>query len=129
MLNLNSVMIGSDQPQVLGEFYEKVFGRKADMQDGSWYGWQVGSGWLNVGEHSEVKGQASEPQRIMFNLETAEVKEEFARIKAAGATVVKEPYGLNEKGESWDSPEAMWIATLADPDGNYFQLMSPWKQE
>jgi len=23
--------------------------------------------------------------------------------------------------------EGGWIATFADPDGNYFQLMSPWE--
>jgi predicted enzyme related to lactoylglutathione lyase len=22
-----------------------------------------------------------------------------------------------------------WIATFADPDGNYFQLMTPWEEE
>ena len=51
----------------------------------------------------------------MLNFESAEVKEEFERIKAIGATVVKAPYEIGEG----------WIATLADPDGNYFQLISP----
>ena len=117
-LNFNNVMIGSPQPEILGEFYAKVFDRPADMKDGTWYGWQVGAAWLSIGEHSEVKGQAGEPQRLILNFETKEVKEEFERLKAAGATVVKDPYEL----------EGMWIATFADPDGNYFQLMSPWEQ-
>ena len=43
---------------------------------------------------------------------------DFARLKAAGAIVVVEPYDFEE------SPNTT-IATLADPDGNYFQLMSP----
>ncbi len=25
--------------------------------------------------------------------------------------------------------EGFWIATLADPDGNYFQLMTPWEDK
>jgi predicted enzyme related to lactoylglutathione lyase len=115
-LNFNNVMIGSARPDVLGEFYARVLDRQADMKEGGWYGWQVGAAWLSVGEHSEVKDQAKEPQRVILNLETKQVKEEFERIKATGATVVKEPYEL----------QGMWIATLADPDGNYFQLMSPW---
>lgn len=119
-LNFNSIMIGSHQPKVLGEFYEKVFDKKPDMQDGGWYGWQVGNCFFNVGEHSEVKGKAKEPQRIILNLETEEVKEEFERIKDIdGITVIKEPYTM-------EGMEGLWIATLADPDGNYFQLMPPW---
>lgn len=117
MLNLSSIMIGTHQVEVMGKFYEKLFGRKEDMGEGGWYGWSIGNGFLTIGEHSEVNGQAKEPQRIIFNFETAEVKEEFERMKGVGATVVKEPYEMG----------GAWIATLADPDGNYFQLMTPWE--
>jgi len=116
-LNFNSIMIGTSQPKVLAAFYETVFGRPADMVEGEWYMWQAGSGAISIGEHSEVKGQAKEPSRIMLNLETKAVKEEFERIQAAKATVIKEPYQMGEA----------WIATLAYPDGNYIQLMTPWE--
>lgn len=113
-----SVMIGTVQPKVLAEFYEKVFGRSADMaEDGGWYGWKVGETFLSIGAHSEVHDQAKEPARIILNLETKEVKQEFERLKALRATVIKEPYEL----------EGGWIATLADPDGNYVQLVTPWE--
>ncbi|KKQ07356.1 MAG: hypothetical protein US19_C0048G0003 [Candidatus Daviesbacteria bacterium GW2011_GWB1_36_5] len=102
----------------MSEFYEKVLGKKADWQAGNWSGYQVGSTHLTIGEHSEVKGGAKEPQRILFNFETDDVKGEFERIKGLGTKVIKEPYAPDE------APE-MWIATFADPDGNYFQLMSP----
>lgn len=115
MLNLNSVMVGTMQPKVLAEFYEKVLG-KPTMQEGGWTGWMVGSSFFSVGEHSEMKGRAKEPGRVMFNFETDQVKEEFERIKSLGATAIKDPYEMG----------GMWIATLADPDGNYFQLISPW---
>lgn len=118
MLNLNSIMLGTQQPHVLGAFYEKIIGKPADMvEEGGWYGWQVGSTFLSVGEHSEMHGAAKDPGRVLFNFETKEVKEEFERMKAAGAAVIKEPYEL----------QGMWIATLADPDGNYFQLVTPWE--
>jgi predicted enzyme related to lactoylglutathione lyase len=111
-------MIGTHQPKELAEFYEKVFDKPADMSEGGWHGWQMGSVMFSIGEHSEVKGKAKEPQRIILNFETKEVKEEFERIKKAGATVIKEPYEM----------EGAMIATFADPDGNYFQLMTPWEQ-
>lgn len=117
-LNLNSIMIGTSQPDVLGAFYEKVFGRPADMTEGSWHMWQAGSCSISIGEHSEVKGQSKEPARIILNLETKHVKEEFERLKDV-ATIVKEPYEMG----------GGWIATLADPDGNFVQLMTPWENE
>jgi len=115
-LNLNSLMIGTSQPKVLAEFYEKLFGRPADMVEGDWHMWQAGNCSLSVGEHSEVKGQAKEPSRIILNLETNAVKEEFERLKALNTTIVKEPYEMG----------GGMIATLADPDGNFIQLMTPW---
>jgi predicted enzyme related to lactoylglutathione lyase len=116
-LNLNSIMIGTAQPQVLAEFYEKVFGRPSDMQGEGESGWQVGNCFLVVGEHSEVRGQAKEPARIILNLETKAVQAEFERLKQLGVTVIKEPYEM----------ENLWVATLADPDGNFIQLMSPFQ--
>ncbi len=116
------MMIGTVQPKVMAEFYEKVFGKVPDMKEGNWSGWQVKNGFFSVGEHSEMKGKSKEPGRIMFNLETEEVKKEFKRIAGVGAVVIKEPYEMGEM-------KGFWIATFADPDGNYFQLMSPWKNK
>ena len=112
-------MVGSMQPTEMADFYTKVFGKDPDMKEGTWSGWSVGSCFFSVGEHSDCAGKANDPARMMFNMETTEVKEEFERIKTAGATVIKEPYEM----------EGAWIATLADPDGNYFQLASPWEEE
>ncbi len=120
MLNLNSIMLGSEKPKELAVFYEKVLGKKPDMTDDTWSGWSVGSSFFSIGGHDKVKGKSTNPERVIFNFETKEVKEEFERIKAAGATVIKEPYQP-------DPNAPMMIATFADPEGNYFQLMSPWE--
>ncbi len=120
MLNLNSVMIGTKQLKALATFYEKVVGKPADVVDSEngFYGWQVGSAYLSVLEHSEMTGSAKNPGRVMFNFETPQVKEEFERIKALGGVVIHAPYEMG----------GGWIATLADPDGNYFQLVTPMGQ-
>ncbi len=117
MLNLNSVMIGTKQASALAAFYEKVLGKPADMVDGEngFWGWQVGSAYLSVLDHSAMGGSAKDPGRVMLNFETSQVKQEFERIKALGGKVIAEPYQMGQG----------WIATLADPDGNYFQLVTP----
>lgn len=117
MLNLNSLSIGTLQTKPMVAFYEGVLGKPPDRtdQDEGYYGWQVGHIHFMILQHSEMGGKTRDPGRIMLNLETTRVKEEFARIKGLGASVVKEPYQIGEA----------WIATLADPDGNYFQLVTP----
>jgi predicted enzyme related to lactoylglutathione lyase len=59
------------------------------------------------------------PERIIINFETDDVKGEFERIKDLNAEIISDPYEMG----------GMWIATFADPDGNYFQLVSPWKNK
>jgi predicted enzyme related to lactoylglutathione lyase len=117
-MDLNSIMIGSEDPKRLTEYYTALFG--PPIFDGEFNGWQLGSGWITVGPHNQVSGRNTHPGRIMWNIETPDVRGEFERLKAAGANVVKEPY---EPGEG------MWIATFADPDDNYFQLMSPMDEQ
>jgi predicted enzyme related to lactoylglutathione lyase len=116
-MNLNSILIGSEDPKRLTDYYTRLFG-KPGFDEGGYTGWQIGSGFLTVGPHDQVKGRNMHPGRVIWNIETPDVKGEFERFKAAGATVVAEPY------QPGGAPE-MWIATFADPDDNYFQLGSP----
>jgi len=116
-MNLNSVLIGSEQPERLKEYYSKLFG--APVWDGSGYSsWELGSGWITVGPHDQVQGPNLHPGRIIWNIESADVRGDFDRLVAAGATVVREPYSMGEEADGL-------IATFADPDDNYFQLLSP----
>ena len=120
-MNFNSILIGSENPGRLVEYYTKLFGTPT-MADGGYTGWLIGSGFVTVGPHDQVTGKNAHPGRLIWNIETADVKGDFERMKAAGAIVVAEPYGF---GDSTD----VSIATLADPDDNYFQLMSPMSPE
>ena len=119
-MNFNNILIGSEDPKRLADYYTKLFGTPS-MEDGGYTGWQIGSGFVAVGPHSEVKGKNAHPGRLIWNIETADVKSEFERMKTAGAIVVREPYSFDEIPDT----SGMSIATLADPDDNYFQLMSP----
>ncbi|SRR5258706_15537670 len=120
MLNLNSILVFSENPKELAVFYKKVFQKDPEWEQDGFTGFMVGKVFFSIGLHDKVKGKNKNPERIMLNLETDEVKEEFARIKKIGAEVIAEPY---EPGEG----SGALIATFADPDGNYFQLVTPWE--
>ncbi|HUS20612.1 MAG TPA: VOC family protein [Aeromicrobium sp.] len=119
-MNLNSILIGSDDPQRLVEYYTEILGAPA-RSDESYSTWMIGSGSMSVGPHSEVHGKNTQPGRLIWNIESADVEGDFQRMSAAGAIVVREPYGF----DGIPGAENARIATLADPDDNYFQLMSP----
>jgi predicted enzyme related to lactoylglutathione lyase len=116
-MNFNGILIGSDDPGRLTEYYRKLFG-KPGWDDGGYTGWLIGSGGISIGPHDEVHGKNAHPGRIIWNIESPDVKADFERLKSAGAVVIREPYSFE------DAPGA-WIATFADPDDNYFQLVSP----
>jgi predicted enzyme related to lactoylglutathione lyase len=116
-MKLNSILIGSEDPQRLTDYYTKLFG-ESGWHEGGYHGWMLGTGFVTVGPHDQVKGANTQPGRVIWNIESDDVAADFARFKDAGAIVVAEPYNPGEM------PDA-WIATFADPDGNYFQLMSP----
>jgi predicted enzyme related to lactoylglutathione lyase len=117
MLNLTTITLCTKQTKTLVAFYEGLLGQAPGMSDAEhgFYGWQLGSMFFTILDHSEMVGKTKDPGRVMLNFETAQVDEEFARLKALGAAVVREPYDMGGGR----------LGTLADPDGNYFQVVTP----
>src|SRR5919197_3863812 len=94
-MNLNGLLIGSENPEQLKAYYTKLFG-KPTWEDQGYFGWQFGDSGIAFGAHDQVHGKNKEPGRVIWNLESEDVKREFERLKKAGATVVKEPYSMGE---------------------------------
>jgi predicted enzyme related to lactoylglutathione lyase len=124
-MNFSSILIGSDDPKRLAEYYTKLFG-KPIYDEGGYVSWQIGSGGMTVGPHDQVHGKNAQPGRLIWNIESDDVQGDFDRFKAAGAIVVREPYKFEAPDFPSEAPE-MWISTLADPDDNYFQLATPFQ--
>ena len=120
-LNFNSVLLFSPDPKKLADFYQLVLEKKPDMAMGDYYGFLAGNTFLTIGKHDKVTGPNKSPERFLINFETDDVKKEFERINKLGVPVIAKPYQM----------EGMtgWIATFADPDGNYFQLLPPWQPQ
>jgi hypothetical protein len=123
-MDFNSILIGSEDPQRLANYYTPLLGEPA-FSDSGYTGWHIGSGWVTIGPHSEVHGKNAHPGRIIWNIESNDVAGDFERFKAAGAIVIAAPYGFDVAPDSADPAGAATIATFADPDDNYFQLMTP----
>ena len=117
-MKFSGILIGTDDPGRLTKFYEGLFGEPT-WTDESYTGWMIGTSAVTVGAHDHGKGENADPARVIWNLESDDVRGDFEKFRAAGATVIAEPYTLSDENQE------MTIATLADPDGNYFQLMSP----
>ncbi|MGH2721758.1 MAG: hypothetical protein ACRDJO_09155, partial [Actinomycetota bacterium] len=59
-MNLNSVLIGSEDPERLTTYYGKLLGNPG-WDQGGFTGWQIGTGWLTVGPHDQVTGPNAHP--------------------------------------------------------------------
>ena len=118
---LESILLSSEKASRLAKFYKEKVGLIAtgEFEMGEkgeevyMYEWK-GRSTLSIMDHSKVKGKNKSPQRFIFNLEVDEIKKEVARLKRNKVKVVKDTYHIEGYG---------WVATFADVDGNYFQLV------
>jgi predicted enzyme related to lactoylglutathione lyase len=115
-------MLSSPDYKKLAAFYGEVLQKEPEMidEEHNMIGYLAGPCFLSFSSHDKVTEKNHNPERTIFFFETTEVQAEFDRIKGIeGVEVIREPYTPDGSSEAH-------IATLADPDGNYFQLNRPW---
>jgi predicted enzyme related to lactoylglutathione lyase len=108
------ININSEQPGALLAFYRDVVGLPAHPDANRESTLIAGGAELVFDSHSEVRGRAPQPQRILLNLFVDDLAAEQARIEAQGVAFVR-----SAGREFWGGV----ISTFADPDGNYCQLI------
>ena len=108
--NLGSVMLGSSQVDAMKSWYRACFPDATENEMGAF---QFGAAQLFVEEHSDVSGPTKEPARAILNLDVDDCRAIEKHLNAQNVTWVRKveqmPFGL--------------IGTLADPDGNYVQVI------
>jgi predicted enzyme related to lactoylglutathione lyase len=106
---MGSVLLGSSNVEAMKEWYTKAFGVTANDMGA----FPFGPVQLFIEQHSEVDGPTQEPARVILNLDVEDCRALEAHLQQVGATwvrpVAQESFGL--------------IGTLADPDGNYVQII------
>ena len=103
-----------EDPERLVAFYRDVIGLKPnpEMGEGTF---DAGGTPFMVDGHSETKGEASEPQRALFNFFVDDVEAEQRRLEEQGVKFIR-----TAGREEWGGV----ISTFGDPDGNYGQLIA-----
>ena len=108
------VIIWTANVEPLAGFYRDVLDMEPVSQRDGFIAFQFGDLRLTITNHSEVKGDAKDPLRIMVNLAVDDIHSEYQRLRAKGVEFLREP----EK-EHWGG----YVATFKDPDGNVLQLL------
>ena len=117
-MNFNSILIGSEDPSAHGRLlHEAVRQARRSRTAATPSGWSAAVRSPSA-RTARCTARTRSPGRLIWNIESDDVQGDFERFKAAGAIVIREPYGFEEMPDSL-------IATFADPDGNYFQLQTP----
>ena len=118
---VESVNVFSESAKKLADFYKEKVGLKtsieAEMGEAGEevYGFEFGQGaGFSIIDHSKLKGQNPQPERIIFNLEVDKIEDEVENLDKAGVKKIQDTYHVEGYG---------YIATFEDADGNYFQLV------
>jgi predicted enzyme related to lactoylglutathione lyase len=108
------VIIWTGDFERLLSFYRDVLGLKPRSVKAGFANFEWGRFRLSIGRHSRVKGQSSEPERIMVNFSVGDIESMYRRLRSAGVEFIRPP-----EREKWGG----WVATFRDPDGNTLQLL------
>ncbi len=114
-MKINNFLINitSEDPERLKAFYGDVVGleKNPDMGEDSFH---AGGATIAIDGHSETKGAAKEPQRVLIDFMVDDLATEQARLESNGVKF------LRTAGREW------WggvISTFQDPDGNFCQII------
>ncbi len=120
------ILIYSENPDKLMEFYRDVLGFELleHLDIPGDYGYMlkvVDDLWVWIGKHSEIKGEARENFRHLFNLYPEEgVEHWFNKIKDnPQVKIVAKPY----LAPFSTSENQVWFSTFLDPEGNCWQFV------
>ena len=114
-MKINSFLVNltSENPEQMKAFYGDIVGlsKNPDMGDGAFH---AGGAIIAIDGHSETKGPAKEPQRVLIDFFVDDLAAEQARLEGAGVKFIR-----SAGKEYWGGT----ISTFLDPDGNYCQLI------
>jgi predicted enzyme related to lactoylglutathione lyase len=106
---IGSLLVGSSQADAMKGWYRRCF----DVKENEMGAFDFGGVQLFIEAHTDVSGPAKEPARMIINLNVDDCRALESHLRSQNVTWIREveqmPFGL--------------IGTVADPDGNYVQVI------
>jgi predicted enzyme related to lactoylglutathione lyase len=106
---IGSLLVGSSNADAMKDWYRRAF----NVTDNQMGAFEFGPVQLFIEEHSDVSGPTKEPARVIINLDVDDCRGIERQLDGMGVTWIRKveqmPFGL--------------IGTVADPDGNYVQII------
>jgi predicted enzyme related to lactoylglutathione lyase len=106
---IGSLLVGSSNVEQMKEWYRNAF----SVTENEMGAFEFGPVQFFVEEHTEVSGPTKEPARVIINLNVDDCRAIESHLNDQGVSWVRKveqmPFGL--------------IGTVADPDGNYVQII------
>jgi len=115
-MKVNSLIVNltSERPERLLAFYRDVVGLPLHPDSNRESTLIAGGAELVFDSHSETKGPAKEPQRVLINFFVDDLATEQKHLEGKGVNFIRKA-----GKEEWGGV----ISTFTDPDGNYCQLI------
>ena len=115
---LDGVMLSSQDTKKLATFYREKVGLdqtgEYEMGEDGNSAFEFGKVQFFINPHDKVRGKNKNPERFMLNFEVDDIKKTVTRLKKNKVRLIQDIYHIEGYG---------YIATFADLDGNYFQLV------
>ena len=113
--DIAGVVFWTDNLDEMVRFYQDALGLRLHSHHGEFVAFELKPGVrLNLGRHTQVRGRARDPYRVMLHLKVRDIVAVCARLKDRGTVILREP-----ERETWGG----MVATFQDPDGNILQLL------
>ncbi len=107
------VNLTSEDPDRIGSFYRDVV-KLPEREGMGERAFALGDATLTIDGHSETRGKAREPSRVLLDFFVDDLAAEQARLENQGVQFIRKA-----GREYWGGI----ISTFLDPDGNYCQLI------
>jgi hypothetical protein len=108
-MRIGSLLVGSENVEGMKNWYRSAF----SLTENEGGAFDFGGVQLFIEEHSEVSGPNRDSARVIINLDVEDCRALESHLLTRDVTWVRKveqmPFGL--------------IGTLADPDGNYVQII------